>query len=627
MQLRLFIGFFLLFFTTLPAATFAASDCPLLDSATATAQLETLSAEVRYHNRLYYQELRPVLSDAEYDRLYARLVRLEECFPLLVSPDSPTRRVGSEEIAPKLTITHVQPMLSLTSAPDEEAVAALLQRVEKIEAGKVRYLVQPKFDGLPVELLYLSGKLVAAATRGDGLRGEDVTAQAQKIPAIPQKLRGDYPPRLLLHGEIYARKQRPESAPLTAAAEPYATLRHQAVATLRSHDATPEALAALAFFPFAHFAASDTVLSDRESLRPLSEWGFADPLAQSWSATSLAEIRTLFATALAQRSSWPFAADGIVVKVDDLALRRTLGDGSQAPNWAAAWKFPAATALTTVTEIVWQTGRTGRQTPVATLAPREIAGIQVEHVTLHNAAELEELDLIAGDEVLVALSGDVIPQIVAVTRRIPRPAVLAGVAVAAAGPDDCYRASPACSAQFLSRAVYFASPAGLNIAGLGRGRLQSLIDAGLVTDLPSLLTVQEEEIVRLGGFGSATATRIATALQSARHPQPWRLLAALGIEKVGPEALMRLQKRFATLGAVVTADSAELASVIGARPGASLSRFLASPAARPQLLAFYQLGLLGEDALLKDWLKQHGDSVGASSGDSEIDLGISNDNQ
>ena len=602
MQSRLFIGFILLFIFTLPAGSFAASDCPLLDTAAATVQIETLSAEVLYHNRLYYQELRPVLSDAEYDRLYARLVRLEECFPLLVSADSPTRRVGSAEIEPKLTITHAQPMLSLTSSADEEAVTALLQRVEKVEAGKVRYLVQPKFDGLPVELLYLQGKLVAAATRGDGLRGEDVTAQAQKIAAIPQKLRGDYPPRLLLHGEIYARKQRPESAPLTAAAEPYATLRHQAVATLRSHDATPEALAALAFFPFAHFASSKTVLSDRESLRALSAWGFADPLAQSWNATSLAEIRELFASALAQRSQWPFAADGIAVKVDDLALRRTLGDGSRAPNWAAAWKFPAATALTTVTEIVWQTGRTGRRTPVATLAPREIGGIQVEHVTLHNAAELERLDLIAGDEVLVALSGDVIPQIVAVTRRIPRRAVLAEVAVAAAGPDDCYRATPHCTEQFHSRAVHFASRAGLNIAGLGRGRLQSLIESGLVSDLPSLLTVKEDEMVNLAGFGAATAAKIGTALQSAQHPQPWRLLAALGLESVGPKTLARLQKHYATLGAVTAATPPELASVIGDRSGAALSRFLASPAARPQLIAFYRLGLLGDDEQLKDWL-------------------------
>ena len=268
-----------------------------------------------------------------------------------------------------------------------------------------------------------------------------------------------------------------------------------------------------------------------------------------------------------------------------------------------------------MTEIVWQTGRTGRRTPVATLAPVALAGIQVEHVTLHNAAELERLDLIAGDEVMVALSGDVIPQIVAVTRRIPRPAALAAVVVAAASPDDCYRATSRCSDQFLSRAVYFASPAGLNIAGLGRGRLQSLIESGLVTDLPSLLAVKEEELVRLDGFGTTTATKIATALQNAQHPQPWRLLAALGIEKVGPKSLKRLQKRYATLGAVTIAPAPELASVIGARPGAALTRFLASPAARPQLSAFYRLGLLGDDALLKDWLEQHVDTgvVGASS--------------
>lgn len=599
---RLFTGLILLVITTAPAKSFAASDCPLLDSAAATAQLEILSAEVLYHNRLYYQELRPVLSDAEYDRLYARLVRLEACFPLLVVADSPTRRVGAEGVDPKLTIAHAQPMLSLTSSADDTAVAALLQRVEKVKEGKVLYLVQPKFDGLPVELLYLQGKLMAAATRGDGLRGEDVTAQAQKIGALPQKLRGNYPPRLLLRGEIYARKQREESAPQTAALEAYATLRHQAVATLRSQDATPEALAGLAFFPFMQLSVADSVLSDRDSLRLLQEWGFPDPLPQSWSATSLAEIRELFATALAQRSQWPFAADGIVVKVDDLRLRRTLGDNSRAPNWAAAWKFPSATVLTTVTEIVWQTGRTGRRTPVATLAPRELAGIQIEHVTLHNADELERLDLIAGDEVLIALSGDVIPQIVAVTRRIPRRAVLAPAPSSVALPHACYRASADCSAQFLSRALHFTSPAGLNIAGLGRGRLQALIAAGLVPDLPTLLTLKEEEIAAVDGLGAKTAAKITAALQNARHPQPWRLLAALGVESVGPKTLARLQKHYVSLGAVTTATPPELASVIGDRSGAALSSFLASPEARPQLAAFYRLGLLGEDAVLKDWL-------------------------
>jgi DNA ligase (NAD+) len=605
---RLFIGLILLVITTAPAKSFAATDCPLLDTTTATAQLDTLSAEVLYHNRLYYQELRPVLSDAEYDRLYARLVRLEACFPLLVAADSPTRRVGADGVDPKLTIAHAQPMLSLTSSADETAVAALLQRVKKVKEGKVLYLVQPKFDGLPVELLYLQGKLVAAATRGDGLRGEDVTAQALKLAALPQKLRGNYPPRLLLRGEIYARKQREESAPQTAALAAYATLRHQTVATLRSQDATPEALAALAFFPFMQLSVADSVLSDRDSLRALKEWGFPDPLPQTWNATSLAEIRALFATALAQRSQWPFAADGIVVKVDDLRLRRSLGDGSRAPNWAAAWKFPSATVHTTVTEIVWQTGRTGRRTPVATLAPRELAGIQIEHVTLHNADELERLDLIAGDEVLVALSGDVIPQIVAVTKRIPRRAVLANASPIVALPHACYRANAGCSAQFLSRALYFSSPAGLNIAGLGRGRLQALIAAGLVSDLPSLLTLKEAEIAAVDGLGAKTAARIATALQNARHPQPWRLLAALGVESVGPKTLIRLQKHYATLGAMTTATAPELASVIGDRSGAALSSFLASPAARPQLAAFYRLGLLGDDAVLKDWLEQRVDA-------------------
>ena len=601
---RLFIGVIALFIIGLATGSFAAPDCPLLDTAAATSRLETLSAEVLYHNRLYYQELRPVLSDAEYDRLFARLVEMEECFPLLVSAASPTRRVGSAEIDPKLTITHVQPMLSLVSAADDAAVAALRERVKKVKEGETLYLVQPKFDGLPVELLYLQGRLVAAATRGDGLRGEDVTAQVKKIAIIPQQLRNNFPLRLVVHGEVYALKAREETAAMTAAVEPYATLRHQAVATLRKEDATPAALAALAFFPYEQMSAAADFRTDKESLRALKEWGFPDPLAQTWTASTRKEIDDLFAAALVQRSQWLFAADGIVVKVDDLTLRQRLGSSSRSPNWAAAWKFPAATALTTVTEISWHVGRTGRRTPVATLAPRELGGIQVKHVTLHNAAALERLDLVAGDEVLIALSGDVIPQIVAVTRRVSRAGAPPTGPAPAAAADACYRAAPGCSAQFLSRAMHFASPAGLNIAGLGRGRLQSLIESGLVQDLPSLLTLKEEEIVRLHGFGAATAARIAMALRAARHPQPWRLLAALGIENVGPKALKQLQENYATLGAVTVAGEAELVSVIGARSGTALSRFLASPAAQQQLGAFYRLGLLGDDAQLKGWLEQ-----------------------
>lgn len=605
---RHFIRFIVLLIIALPAASFAASDCPTLDTDTAKTQLETLSAEVLYHNRLYYQELRPVLSDAEYDRLYARLVRLEACFPLLVSADSPTRRVGSADVDPKLTIAHALPMLSVNSTMGEEAVAALLKRAEKVRNGEILYLVQPKFDGLPVEILYLQGRLVSAATRGDGLRGEDVTAQVAKIAAIPAQLQGNYPPRLLVRGEVYARKGKAAPGPLTVAAEPYATLRHQAAATLLKDDATPAAMAALAFFPYEQVAAADAVLSDQASLRALKEWGFPDALAQTWMASNLGEIRRHFAAALTQREQWLFAADGIVVKVDDLQLRQTLGIGSRAPRWAAAWKFPPATVLTTVTEIVWQTGRTGRRTPVATLAPRELSGIQIEHVTLHNAAELERLNLIVGDEVLVALSGDVIPQIVAVTQRISRAGAPATEAAPEAQADACYRAAPGCSAQFLSRAIHFTSRAGLNIAGLGRGRLQGMITAGLVTDLPSLLTLRAEEIATVDGIGARTATKIASALHAAQHPQPWRLLAALGIESIGPKTLKRLQKHYATLGALTIVDESALVSVIGARSGAALFRFLASGSARPQLAAFYRLGLLGEDAVLKDWVEQRADA-------------------
>lgn len=585
------------------APALAASDCPSLAPAEAKARLQSVADEIRYHNRLYYQELRPVLSDAEYDRLFAELVSLEACFPAFASADSPTRRVGSDGIEPKLTVVHEKPMLSLDSALGTAAVEALLQRVQ--EAGApLRLLVQPKFDGLPVELVYERGRLVSAATRGDGLRGEEVTAQVSRIPGIPLQLGKGAPQRLVVRGEVHALRppQRQERTLRKADAEPYATLRHQAAALLRSREATDEDFTTLAFFPFERVdggaAREGAELAVLEQLRA---WGFPDPLAETRVATSLAEIRTLFAEERARRKERPFAADGIVVKVDALALRRTLGEGSRAPNWAAAWKFPAATARTTVEAIDWQTGRTGRQTPVAVLTPVAIDGIDISRVSLHNAAELERLDIAAGDEVLVALVGDVIPQIEAVTRRGVRP--VAPVQPPPAGPNACYRAAPGCAEQFLGRAVHFASPAGLNLAGLGKGRLQALIDVGLVADLPSLLSLNEAQLAAIDGFGTTTAGKLAAALAAARHPQPFRLLAGLGIDGLGPAALVRLQERYASLGAVVTASEAELALTLGARPAASLHRFLNSAEGPRQLTAFCGLGLCGDDAPLMAWLE------------------------
>jgi DNA ligase (NAD+) len=593
-----------LFLLFIPVLCFAAA-CPELSADSARQRLEGLGEEIRTHNRLYYQELRPVITDAEYDRLLAELVRLEACFPTLAAPDSPTRAVGSglDGQAPK--VAHARPMLSLESSTDVEAVEALLRRAEKA-AGDVRLLVQPKVDGLPVELVYQGGRLVSAATRGDGHLGEEVTARVRQIRGIPLELAEEVPTRVVVRGEVYADLQvlaaREEGAP----AGQYATPRHLAAAALRAQDPDPQALAALRLFPFELVSAEPAIGdidSDRRALQLLTDWGFPVPPEHTHPAESLDEVRAIYREYLESRDRQPFAMDGIVVKVDDLALRQRLGEGPRAPLWAAAWKFPPATARTEVLAIRWSVGRTGRRTPVAEVASVDLGGVRVRRVSLHNAAEVARLGLAVGDQVVVALAGDVVPQVVAVVGKEPR----AGedstqqAVQLESGADACLEDSPECREQFLARAVHFASRTGLDIDGLGPGRMRMLVETGLVTDLPALFRLQMEDIAALPGFGDRTARQLTAAIHAAGRPPLPRLLTALGIPAVGPAAAGRLGEQFATLDLLLAADQMQLSAIAGVSQTAAknIRAFFASPGGRKLLGEFRTMDLSAEARALR----------------------------
>ena len=395
----------------LSAAVWAA-DCPRLTTDVASARIQKLSCEIKHHNVLYYEKNAPEISDAAYDRLFSELRILESCFPALAATDSPTRTVGTavSEVKPK--IRHETPMLSLASATGPMAVKKLLRRVGS-ENGKPTLLVQPKVDGLPVELVYLAGRLVSAATRGDGHFGQAVTERARSIQGIPPQLTGSFPARVVVRGEVYV-----DLATSSSATTHYATPRHQAAGTLLAGTPNPALVAALRFFPFELVQARECcgVLTDSAALRLLKSWGLPVRPELTTQATNLNGVRAVYQAMLAERQKLPFSADGIVVKVDELALRQRLGAGSREPRWAAAWKFPPATAVTTVREIRWQTGRTGRRTPVALLEPVSIGGIHVSRASLHTKSEVKRLGITAGDQVVVALVGDVIPQIITVVR-------------------------------------------------------------------------------------------------------------------------------------------------------------------------------------------------------------------
>ncbi len=582
---------FLLLLTAPVTAQNASPVCPDLSAAAARQRLEGLAAEIRHHDHLYYEELKPAISDAAYDRLFAELLGLERCFPEWAAADSPTRRVGGDAPAGTAKVRHAAPMRSLDSAADESRVVALLQRLAALGGGEV--LLQPKVDGLPVELVYEQGRLVSAATRGDGEGGENVTERVRQLTGIPARLAGDYPERVVLRGEVYADLR------LLAAAPPqidYPTPRHLAAATLRAQTPDPQALAALRFFPFALVSTIPDAgfLFDRQALAQLQSWGLPVDPAQTRTASTLAEVRSFYQETLAGRDRQPFAMDGIVVKADAAVLRRRLGEGSRAPRWAAAWKFPPATALTRILRIDWQTGRTGRRTPVAEVTPVLLGGVRVSRLSLHSAAALERSGARPGDEVVIALAGDAVPQLLEVVGEATSGVKFSSPPLTEAGIADCLCDSPACRPQFLARASHFVSPAGLAIAGLGRGRLQKLIEAGLVHDLPGIFGLTEAAIAEVPGFGPRSARQLAQAIRQTARPQRARLLTAIGIPGVGPVAAGQLAAAFPAGAALFAASPEELmaGAQVGRRAAENFHAFFAAPEGLKLLRQLRDLGWL-----------------------------------
>lgn len=573
-----------------PALSFT---CPQISASDASHLLNTLTNDIRYHNQLYYEKAQPVISDAEYDRLFARLVSLEECFPALVAADSPTRTVGTGFDDGTQKVKHEQPMISLSSATGPETVKALLKRTAAV--GEGRFLVQPKVDGLPVELMYESGKLVSASTRGDGRFGEDVTARVREIHGIPDQLTGSFPGRVVVRGEIYADLSLLQKSGFGKNGR---HPRHVAAGLLKAQNPDPTELATLRLFPFELVTAElvTGLQSDMGALQLLADWGFEIPFEQTRQVRTFSEIQVVYRDYLANREQLPFAMDGIVVKVDDLQLRQRLGVGERAPFWAAAWKFPPDTARTRVLKIVWTVGRTGRRTPVAELVPVRLGSVQVSRVSLHNNGEINRLGIAAGDQVVVALVGDVIPRVLNVVWRVPRKQGSGSEPIDSpvADLDVCLYNSPDCRGQFLARLVYFASKQGLDIKGLGKGRLQKLVESGLVTDIPSLFILEAEAVAAVPGFGTETAQRLTAAIRAASRPDSFRLVTALGIHGVGPKSIQHLSQRFTSLDNLLAARQDQLTTLSAkdGRAASAIHSFFKSPGGQELLVKLRERGIL-----------------------------------
>jgi DNA ligase (NAD+) len=330
-------------------------------------------------------------------------------------------------------------------------------------------------------------------------------------------------------------------------------------------------------------------------LQLLSDWGFPVAFEQTRTVRTFAEVQAVYRAYLVNRDQQLFAMDGIVVKVDDLSLRQRLGEGERAPFWAAAWKFPPDTARTQVLKIHWTVGRTGRRTPIAEVVPVRLGGVQVSRVSLNSDAEIARLDIAAGDQVMVALVGEVIPQVLEVVGRAPRDRTAAAVSPHSDQTlDNCLHDSPGCREQFLAKAAYFVSKSGLNIAGLGRKRLKKLVEAGLVDDLPSLFLLKAETVAAVPGFGAETARRLTAAIHAASRPDSFRLVAALGIQGVGPKTVLRLARQFTSLDALLATKQEQLTSLssIDNRAAKTIRSFFDSPGGHELLIKLREQGIL-----------------------------------
>lgn len=537
------------------------------------------------HNYQYYVLDDPRVPDAEYDRLFRELQDLEAQYPDIVTPDTPTRRVGASVETTFEEVVHRIPMLSLDNAFSDEELRDFDRRVrDRLKTEEdIEYVCEPKLDGLAVSLHYESGVLTRAATRGDGYTGEDITANIRTIPSVPLRLRGDNIPELVeVRGEVYMPREGFETLNKRLADKGEKTFvnpRNAAAGSLRQKKPTVTARRPLELCAYSVALEDESRLpaTHWEGLQQVGAWGFRiNPEMRR--ATGAGDCLQAYNELMDKRASLPYEIDGIVFKVNSLALQRQLGFVSRAPRWAIAQKFPAQEELTVIEDVEFQVGRTGAITPVARLKPVFVGGVTVSNATLHNMDEIQRLGVRIGDTVFVRRAGDVIPQVVkVVTERRPDNAREVQL------PDACpvcqsdivqiegevvARCSGGlfCPAQRKEAIRHYASRKALDIEGLGDKWIDILVDRELVTTVADLYLLKKADLTGLERMGDKSAGNLIDAIDRSRHPVLWKFLYALGIREVGEATAKALASHFGTLEAIGEADEDALQSVSDVGP-------------------------------------------------------------
>lgn len=571
-----------------------------------------LRAQLHHHAHRYYTLDEPEIPDAEYDRLFRELQTIEAAHPELLTPDSPTQRVGGRVLDELASVRHRVPMLSINTETDTEPSGARnfdtrVRRALGLAEGDppVEYVAELKFDGLAMSLRYEDGLLVLAATRGDGEVGEDVTNNIRTIRNIPLRLPADAPPVLEVRGEVYMRRadfealndrQRAKIAAGAKGEKTFVNPRNAAAGAVRQHDSAIAAQRPLSFFAYGlgqitpPEEGGPAFVTHHEMLMRLKAWGF--PVAEQTSVITGADGLVAFHQRIGtERDQLPYDIDGVVYKVNSLALQRRLGFVTREPRWAVAHKYPAQEQLTTVLAIDVQVGRTGKLTPVAKLAPVFVGGVTVTNATLHNEDEARRKDVRVGDTVIVRRAGDVIPEVVSVLLdkrmgnpepfSLPRQCPVCGSdAVREEGEVD-YRCSGGlfCGAQRKQALLHFAQRRAVEIEGLGDKLVEQLVDAGVVKTLPDLYRLGLVSLLALDRMAEKSAQNILAALEKSKQTTLPRFLFGLGIRHVGEATAKELARHFGQLDRIMDASVEALSEVndVGPVVAQSIRTFFDQP--------------------------------------------------
>ena len=577
----------------------------------ARQELERLRREIAHHNVRYHVLDRPEISDAEYDSLFRRLLQLEQEHPEWISPDSPTQRVGAAPARDFAQVVHRVPMLSLSNAYSEEELREFDERMRTLlDENAVVYVAEPKLDGLSVELVYEHGLLVRGSTRGDGTTGEDVTANLRTIRSIPLRLDdadGSVPALLEVRGEVYIEKDAFRAVNERRASDGlplFANPRNLAAGSLRQLDSRVSAERPLRMACYDVGAADGIALtSQRELLAVLPRFGLpVNPLYAECSSPE--DIIAFYRKMQNERDTLPYETDGVVIKIDRFDLRRLAGTVSRSPRWAIAGKFPAERAVTRLVDILISVGRTGVLTPVASLEPVRVRGVEITSATLHNEDEVRTKDIRIGDQVVVQRAGDVIPQIVASLpelrsgneREFSMPSLCpsCGARIVRLEGETASRClNTACPARIKQSIGHFASKGALDVDGLGSKLVDQLVEKKLVTRLGDLFRLDCETLAALDRMGPTSAGHLVHALDRARSVSLARLLYGLGIPEVGATTALLLAHHAGSLDRLVQMprDEFEAIPTVGPRTAGAVVDFFANEENRRTLADLLAVGL------------------------------------